>query len=95
MLLIREYLYQSTQRRYEDAIKAHAEAITLAENWKSQLSEMQSAARESEIRAETTQSKLSLSEASWGKQKELIDKEMADINKRYAPQLRVPAGQLD
>jgi hypothetical protein len=73
---------QSVQRKYEEAIKAHAEAITLADNWKAQVTQVQSAARESEARAEAAQSKFSLSETSWAKQKELMDREMADVTKR-------------
>jgi hypothetical protein len=74
---------KATRAKYEEAIKAHAEAITLADNWKNQLTQIQSNARESELRAEAAQSKLTLSESSWANQKELMDKEMADISKRY------------
>jgi phage shock protein A len=74
--------FQDAERRYEDAIKAHAQAIAVSDGLKRQLDEAQTSLREWRGKADTAESKFNLSESSWNTQKSLLDKELADVNRR-------------
>lgn len=74
---------QLAEERYQRELIAHAEAIKTVEVLKVQLAAAETLAREKQTAADTAQSILTTSEASWKSQKDIIDKEMADINARY------------
>ncbi len=74
---------KDAERKYEDAIKAHAQAIATSDRWKKQLEETQTSLREWRTKADTAESRLTLSETSWNTQKSLLDKEISDITKRH------------
>lgn len=76
---------------------AHAEALKTINDIKDQLARARTAARENQNASETAQAKLAASEASWRQQKEALDKEIAELNKRhvkprvkYSSVLRLP-----
>lgn len=62
---------------------AHAEALRTITDLKEQLARARAAARENQNASETAQAKLATSEASWRQQREALDKEIAELNKRY------------
>ncbi|KAJ6508423.1 hypothetical protein C8R45DRAFT_1069158 [Mycena sanguinolenta] len=70
------------EERSEQAVLAHAEAIKAVTSLKQQLSTAQAAARDHQTAAETASAKLSASESSWALQKDALDKEVSDLNKR-------------
>jgi nucleoprotein TPR len=78
-------IVQSFEERYSRELLAHAESINVIENLKRQLGTAQALARDNLVTAETAQAKLSTSEASWMQQKDALDKEVADLNARFAP----------
>ncbi|KAK7048611.1 protein MLP1 [Favolaschia claudopus] len=70
------------EERAEQAVLAHAESIKTISGMKQQLSTTQALARDHQTAAETAVAKLTSSESSWALQKEALDKEVADLNKR-------------
>ncbi|KAF7348346.1 Protein MLP1 [Mycena sanguinolenta] len=70
------------EERSEQAVLAHAEAIKTITGLKQQLSTTQAAARDHQTAAETASAKLTASESSWALQKDALDKEVSDLNKR-------------
>lgn len=62
---------------------SHADSIKAVGELKSHLSEAKATARDALAAAETANAKLTMSESSWKQQKETLDKELADLNKRY------------
>ncbi|KAH9948873.1 hypothetical protein B0H21DRAFT_731535 [Amylocystis lapponica] len=73
---------KAAEERYSHEVLAHADAIKIVEELKQQLSNVQSATRNYQAAAETAESKLATSEASWKQQKDALDKEAADLNAR-------------
>lgn len=69
----------------------HAESIKTIETLKQQLSAAQATSRENLSEAANAQAKLAASEGSWKQQKEALDKEIADLNARWVPDL-MPIG---
>ena len=61
---------------------AHAESIKSVTLLKQQLSTVQATARDHETAAETAIAKLTTSESSWALQKDALDKEVSDLNRR-------------
>lgn len=59
--------------------------MKLVDNLKKEFENAQSSLREKTLAAETAQAKLNSSEASWNQQKQVLDKEVTDLNARYAP----------
>ena len=70
--------------KYSRELLAHAESIKVIEDLKQQLSTARASARDNLASAETAQAKLLASEASWVQQKDALDKEIVDLNARYA-----------
>ena len=61
---------------------AHAETIRAFDSLKEELNGAKLAARESSTAAETAQSSLRSSEESWQRQKEVLEKEIAELTAR-------------
>ena len=59
--------------------------MKLVDSLKKDYENAQSSVREKTLAAETAQAKLNSSEASWNQQKQVLDKEVTDLNARYAP----------
>ena len=76
--------FQAAEDRYTREVLAHAESIKSVEDLKKKLSQSQTTAREARAAAETAQAKLSSSETSWQQQREALDKEISDLQSRYA-----------
>jgi nucleoprotein TPR len=72
-------------------VVTHAESIKTIETLKQQLSAAQATSRENLSEAANAQAKLAASEGSWKQQKEALDKEIADLNARWVPDL-MPIG---
>ncbi|KAF8132213.1 TPR/MLP1/MLP2-like protein-domain-containing protein [Mycena galopus ATCC 62051] len=70
------------EERSEQAVLAHAESIKAITSLKQQLSTTQATARDHQTAAETAFAKLSASESSWALQKDALDKEVSDLNRR-------------
>ncbi|KAJ7236740.1 hypothetical protein B0H12DRAFT_1139991 [Mycena haematopus] len=70
------------EERSEQAVLAHAEAIKTITGLKQQLSTTQATARDHQTAAETALAKLGASESSWALQKDALDKEVSDLNRR-------------
>lgn len=70
------------EERSQQAILAHAESIKTIANLKQQLSTTQAGARDHQTAAETAIAKLTSSESSWALQKDALDKEVSDLNRR-------------
>jgi nucleoprotein TPR len=68
--------------KYSRELLAHAESVKALDTVKQQLSTARTSARDNLAAAETAQTKLSSSEASWGQQKEAMDKEVLDLKTR-------------
>lgn len=62
---------------------SHADSIKAVGELKAHLASAKTAARDALVAAETSGAKLTMSESSWKQQKETLDKELADLNKRY------------
>lgn len=75
---------QAAEERYAREVITHAESIKAVKEYKEKLVAAENAARSSLTAAETANAKLASSEASWKQQKEALDKEMSDLNKRCA-----------
>lgn len=73
---------QAAEERYSSEVLAHAEALKTISDIKDQLARARVAARENQNASETAQAKLATSEASWRQQREALDKEIAELNKR-------------
>ena len=75
--------FQSAEEKYSREVLAHAESIKTVDELNQQLSAAQAAIRDNLAAAETAQSKLLSSEASWRTQKDALDKEISDLRSRY------------
>lgn len=75
-------LIQAVEERYSREVVAHAETIKALQEVKAQLAGAQTKATESIAAAETAKANLSASEASWKHQKEILEKELADLTSR-------------
>ncbi|KAI0062383.1 hypothetical protein BV25DRAFT_683663 [Artomyces pyxidatus] len=73
---------KAAEERYSREVVAHAESIKAIEELKKRLAVLQASARENLTNAETAQAKLSASEASWGQQRQALDREIADLAAR-------------
>ena len=75
---------KSAEERYSHEVIAHAESMKAIDSLKKVLGAAHAAAREQLTASETAQAKLSSSESSWKQQKGSLEKEVADLNARYA-----------
>ncbi|KAJ7029278.1 hypothetical protein C8F04DRAFT_1237155 [Mycena alexandri] len=73
---------QAAEERYTQEVVAHAESIKAVDSLKKQLSKAQATARDHQTAAETAIAKLTTSESSWALQKDALDKEVSDLNRR-------------
>lgn len=73
---------QAAEERYTQEVVAHAESIKSVAILKKQLSTIQATARDHQTAAETATAKLAASESSWALQKDALDKEVSDLNRR-------------
>jgi len=64
---------------------SHADSIKAVEELKANLVSTKSSARDAMAAAETATAKLTMSESSWKQQKEVLDRELADLNNRFVP----------
>lgn len=81
--------------RYQAEVVAHAEDVKALSAARDQLASVQSALSEATNKAETAQANLSSSEASWKSQRENLQKEVDEQQKRYVHLCRVPGIQLN
>jgi nucleoprotein TPR len=77
---------QSAEERYSHEIVAHAESIKLIETLRRDLSTAQEKVRDNQAASDTAVAKLAASEQSWNQQKDILDKEIADLNTRFVSQ---------
>ncbi|KAJ3826801.1 hypothetical protein EV361DRAFT_893712 [Lentinula raphanica] len=70
------------EERYSNEILSHAETIKNLESTKKQLTATQATVRDHQLAAETATSKLAASEASWQHQKQTLDNEVKDLQRR-------------
>ncbi|KAJ7758135.1 hypothetical protein DFH07DRAFT_772602 [Mycena maculata] len=73
---------KAAEERYNQVVVAHAESIQSVATLKKQLSTIQARARDYQTGAETATAKLTTSESSWALQKDALDKEVSDLNRR-------------
>ncbi|KAJ7432792.1 hypothetical protein B0H11DRAFT_2297225 [Mycena galericulata] len=73
---------KAAEERYTQEVVAHAESIKAVASLKKQLSTIQATARDHQTAAETATAKLVASETSWALQKDALDKEVSDLNRR-------------
>ena len=73
---------QAAEERYSQEVISHAETLKNIEHLKKELVALQGTVRDSVTSAETANAKLASSENSWKQQKEVLDKEVADLNGR-------------
>ncbi|KAF7298841.1 hypothetical protein MIND_00831800 [Mycena indigotica] len=73
---------KAAEAKYRQEVIAHGDSFKLVDSLKEQLATAQTTARERQTAAETAQVKLASSESSWGLQKETLDKELSDLNRR-------------
>ncbi|KAJ7132943.1 hypothetical protein C8R46DRAFT_1181193 [Mycena filopes] len=73
---------KAAEDRYTQEVVAHAESIKAVASLKKQLSTVQATARDHQTAAETAVAKLTTSESSWALQKDALDKEVSDLNRR-------------
>ncbi|KAJ6584124.1 hypothetical protein DFH09DRAFT_1434376 [Mycena vulgaris] len=73
---------KTAEERYTQEVVAHAESIKSVTQLKQQLSTSQASARDHQTAAETAIAKLAASESSWALQKDALDKEVSDLNRR-------------
>ncbi|KAJ7689165.1 hypothetical protein B0H17DRAFT_1012272 [Mycena rosella] len=73
---------KAAEERYTQEVVAHAESIKSVTVLKQQLSKIQATARDHQTAAETAIAKLTTSESSWALQKDALDKEVSDLNRR-------------
>ncbi|KAL5512816.1 hypothetical protein ACEPAG_3082 [Sanghuangporus baumii] len=81
---IREQMERAkvAEEKYSREIVAHAESIKVVDAFKMQLTEVRASLREKITQAETAQANLTSSEASWNQQREVLNKEIADLTAR-------------
>ncbi|KAG5646523.1 hypothetical protein DXG03_003290 [Asterophora parasitica] len=70
------------EERYSNEVIAHAESMKTIDTLKRDLATVQTTARNNLTAAETAKANLTTSEVSWKHQKEVLDKEVADLNAR-------------
>ncbi|KZV92725.1 hypothetical protein EXIGLDRAFT_836242 [Exidia glandulosa HHB12029] len=70
---------QLAEEQYQRELVAHADAIKVLERTREQLLQAQAASREHQTQAETAQAKLLTSETSWSVQREMLDKQIAEL----------------
>ncbi|KAL5524681.1 MLP1_8 [Sanghuangporus sanghuang] len=73
---------KAAEDKYSREIVAHAESIKVVDAFKKELSEARASLREKTVQAETAQANLTASEASWNQQREVLNKEIADLTAR-------------
>jgi nucleoprotein TPR len=74
---------QTTEERYSREVIAHAESIKAVNTLREQLKKAHDEARSHVAAAEGAQSKLAASEGSWLQQKQVLEKEIDDLNERH------------
>ncbi|KAJ4482315.1 hypothetical protein J3R30DRAFT_3402901 [Lentinula aciculospora] len=70
------------EERYSNEVLSHAESIKALDNLKKQLASVQVTVRDYQVAAETASAKLATSEGSWQQQKQALDNEVKDLQKR-------------
>ncbi|KAJ3731245.1 hypothetical protein DFJ43DRAFT_435652 [Lentinula guzmanii] len=70
------------EERYSNEVLSHAETIKALESFKKQLASVQATVRDYRVAAETATSKFVASEGSWQQQKQALDNEVKDLQKR-------------
>jgi len=73
---------KSAEEKYGREVVAHADSIKAVEELRQQLAETKLTVRNATTAAETAQAKLSTSEASWGQQKKVLEREVSELNLR-------------
>ncbi|KAL5482794.1 MLP1_9 [Sanghuangporus weigelae] len=73
---------KAAEEKYSREIVAHAESIKVVDAFKKELTETRASLREKMVQAETAQANLTSSEASWNQQREVLNKEIADLTAR-------------
>ncbi|KAG8714068.1 hypothetical protein FRC11_010010 [Ceratobasidium sp. 423] len=75
-------LAQQANEKYERELLAHAEALKQINQLKSTITDLQNEARKATTSSETAAAKLQASEASWARQKEIMEKEVSELTNR-------------
>lgn len=75
--------YKAAEEKHSREVLAHAETIKAVDILKQEISTMRLTARELSTATETAQSSLKNSENSWQRQKENLEKEIADLTSRH------------
>ncbi|KAG8699107.1 hypothetical protein FRC09_006835, partial [Ceratobasidium sp. 395] len=75
-------LAQQANEKYERELLAHAEALKQINQLKSTISTLQGEVRKATSASDTAIAKLQSSEASWGRQKETMEKEASELTSR-------------
>ncbi|KAG8753074.1 hypothetical protein FRC12_011679, partial [Ceratobasidium sp. 428] len=75
-------LAQQANEKYERELLAHAEALKQINQLKSTISTLQGEVRKATSASDTAVAKLQSSEASWGRQKETMEKEASELTSR-------------
>ncbi|KAF9077487.1 hypothetical protein BDP27DRAFT_1397327 [Rhodocollybia butyracea] len=73
---------KAAEERYSNELIAHAESIKTLESLKKQLTSVQATVRDFQTSAETATAKLTSSEKSWHQQKQTLDNEVKELQKR-------------
>ena len=73
---------KAAEEKYAREILAHAESIRIMDGLKSELNELRASLREKTTQAETAQANFVSSEESWNRQREALNKEIADLTTR-------------
>lgn len=75
--------HQAAEEKYSREVVAHADSLKVVDGLKQEIHTLRARVRENATTAETAQAKLSSSEISWLQQREALDKEISDLQKRY------------
>jgi nucleoprotein TPR len=74
---------KAAEEKYAREVVAHADSLKVVDGLKSEINTLRAQVREHSTSAETAQAKLAASEGSWAQQREALDKELTDVQKRY------------
>ncbi|CAE6455240.1 unnamed protein product [Rhizoctonia solani] len=77
-------LVQQANEKYERELLGHAEALKQINQLKSTITDLQSEVRKTTASSETATANLQASEASWGRQKETMEKEVSELTARMS-----------
>ncbi|EUC62051.1 filament forming protein TPR/p270, putative, partial [Rhizoctonia solani AG-3 Rhs1AP] len=77
-------LVQQANEKYERELLGHAEALKQINQLKSTITDLQAEVRKTTASSETATAKLQASEASWGRQKETMEKEVSELTTRMS-----------